>query len=173
MLIATISGSFHRHMTDIKEASEEFRSLGVRILSPEDTRIVDQKGDFLFVASDGCRSIQLVQNRHLEAIIASDFLWLVAPNGYVGQSASMEMGFSVANNIPVIGVSPPSDLTLKQYVRLFPTASAAVEFFSGQRRRNSVPRLLINTWDSVHKAQDLLRRIEKAGFLRSQDLGGY
>jgi len=84
MLTATVSGSFHRHLTAIYTAVGELREAGVDVLSPADPRVVDHIGEFLFVASDRLRSIHLVQDRHLECIANSSFLWLVAPDGYVG-----------------------------------------------------------------------------------------
>jgi hypothetical protein len=90
MLNATVSGSFHRHMEAITSAVHELAALNVRVLSPADPRIVAQQGEFLFVASDPVRSVKLVQDRHLESIRAANFLWLVCPDGYVGQSASQE-----------------------------------------------------------------------------------
>src|SRR6267142_2696880 len=116
MLTATVSGSFHRHMTAISTSVYDLAGFGVRVLSLADPRIVDTRGDFLFVASDRVRSVRLVQDRHLECIRCSDFLWLVAPDGYVGQSASMELGFAAAHRIPVVGLTLPTDLTLRQYV---------------------------------------------------------
>jgi hypothetical protein len=73
-LKATVSGSFHRHMPAIYDAVGELRARNVTVLSPSDPRVVDNLGEFLFVASDKLRSIRLVQDRHLQAIRASDFL---------------------------------------------------------------------------------------------------
>lgn len=112
----SISGSFHRHMKQIEEAVKEFTEYGVKVLSPADPRVVDSIGPFLFVASDQHRSIRLVQDRHLAAISQSDFLWLVSPDGYIGQSASLELGFAIAYGIPIFCESIPPDLTLQQYV---------------------------------------------------------
>lgn len=116
LISVTVSGSFHRHMEQIKDAVYSFKELGVRVLSPADPRVVDSIGQFLFVASDQHRSIRLVQNRHLASISQSDFLWLVAPDGYVGSSASLELGFAIAYGIPIFSETIPPDLTLKQYV---------------------------------------------------------
>jgi hypothetical protein len=77
----------------------------------------DEFGEFLFVASDRLRSIHAVQSRHLASIRVADFVWLVDPEGYVGQSASMELGFAVACGTPILTASTPNDLTLRQYVR--------------------------------------------------------
>ena len=63
MLKAAVSGSFHRHMPAIYEAVCFLRELGVNVLSPADPRIVDNLGEFLFVASDKLRSIRIVTLR--------------------------------------------------------------------------------------------------------------
>src|ERR1043166_7377425 len=116
MIQAVVSGSFHRHMAAIDAAVKELMAQSVRVLSPADPRIVAQQGEFLFVASDRLRSVRLVQDRHLECIRAADFLWLVCPDGYVGQSASMEVGFAAAAGVPIFASRPPTDITLRQYV---------------------------------------------------------
>src|SRR4051812_4984387 len=113
---ATVSGSFRRAMSAVQDAVYRLTDAGARVLSPADPRVVDQFGDFLFVASDRVRAIKLVQNRHLAAVEASDFLWLVAPNGYIGQSGAMELGFAVSVGTPVFSSEVPADLTLRQYV---------------------------------------------------------
>ncbi len=114
----TVSGSFHRHMDVISEDVRDFQRRGVDVLSPADPRVVDDFGEFLFVASDTRRSIRGIQNRHLAAIAESSFLWLVCPDGYVGTSAAFEVGFAAAAEIPIFSVTPPSDLTLRQYVQV-------------------------------------------------------
>src|SRR5450759_2559536 len=117
---AAVSGSFHRHMEAITRAVHELAALSIRVLSPADPRVVANQGEFLFVASDRVRSVRLVQDRHLESIRAADFLWLVCPDGYVGQSASMEVGFAAAAGVPIFSTHAPSDLTLRQYVTTVP-----------------------------------------------------
>ena len=113
-LKAAVSGSFHRHMAAIGAAVEELISRSIRVLSPADPRVVAAQGEFLFVASDRVRSVRLVQDRHLESIRAADFLWLVCPDGYAGQSASMEVGFAAAARVPIFATHAPGDLTLRE-----------------------------------------------------------
>src|SRR5260370_104371 len=120
-LSAAVSGSFHRHMEVITAAVQELASLSIRVLSPADPRVVAKQGEFLFVASDRVRSVRLVQDRHLESIRAADFLWLVCPDGYVGQSASMEVGFAAALCVPIFSTHAPSELTPRRYVVVVPT----------------------------------------------------
>lgn len=160
MLTATVSGSFHRHLHAISSAVQELSDLGVRVLSPADPRIVDCLGDFLFVASDRVRSVRLVQDRHIQAIQASDFLWLVAPDGYVGQSASMEVGFAVAKDVPIVGLSLPADLTLRQYVRQVSNIRSHVE--SVRRRPHKVEGFLIDPHASIEAAHSVLDRMDRS-----------
>lgn len=159
MITATVSGSFHRHMGAISAAVEQLAALAIRVLSPADPRIVAQQGDFLFVASDPIRSVRLVQDRHLESIRAADFLWLVCPDGYVGQSASMEIGYAAAVGVPIFATHAPRDLTLRQYVNIVPSLTAAVSAINSSRRERRVEGILIDPRASVEQAHDLLERI--------------
>lgn len=160
MLRVTVSGSFHRHMGAIHAAVQELLDLGVKVLSPADPRIVDARGEFLFVASDRVRSIRMVQDRHLESVRSSDFLWLVTPDGYVGQSASMEVGFAVASNVPVFSLSKPYDMTLRQYVRQVGSVKDALRSVASQPRPTcNRPRFLIDPHASLGEAHETLERI--------------
>lgn len=126
VIAAAVSGSFHRHIDEIKVVVRELKELGVHVLSPADPTIVGQTGEFIFVASDRVRSIRLVQDRHLESIASASFVWLVCPDGYVGQSAAMEVGFAAARGVKVFAATLPTDLTLRQYVERVPDLSNAV-----------------------------------------------
>jgi hypothetical protein len=159
MLTAAVSGSFHRHMGAVTAAVHELAALSVCVLSPADPRIVAQQGEFLFVASDPVRSVRLVQDRHLESIRAASFLWLVCPDGYVGQSAAMEMGFAAAVGVPVYTAHAPDDLTLRQYVIMVPTITAALGILKAHPRRRRPAGVLINPRASVEQAHHILERI--------------
>ncbi len=147
-------------MPGIERAVFELAARGVRVLSPAHPKVVDNIGEFLFVASDRVRSIRLVQDRHLDSIEASDFLWLVCPGGYVGQSASMELGFAVANNVPVFSTDFPSDLTLRQYVRKVESLAHAVHL-AGERTRLRPEALLIDPHANIETAHRVLERIDR------------
>lgn len=166
MLSATVSGSFHRHMDAIASAVYELSKLSVRVLSPADPRIVEvtepHEGqlEFLFVASDPHRSIKLVQDRHLDCIIASDFLWLVCPDQYVGVSAAMEIGAARVAGVPVFSTVPPSDITLREYVTIVPNMSEAIRKRNAVERPKHAPSLLIDPHASIQEAHTVLEKIE-------------
>ena len=158
---AAVSGSFHRHLDVITRTVHDLASLSVRVISPADPRVVAAQGEFLFVASDCVRSVRLVQDRHLDAIRAADFLWLVCPDGYVGASASMEVGFAAAARVPIFATRAPLDLTLREYVKVVPSPVDAVREISdttGPQQRK--PGFLIDPHASIEEAHDILERIE-------------
>jgi hypothetical protein len=159
VVLATVSGSFRRSMTAVQEAVYALTDAGARVLSPADPRVVDQLGDFLFVASDRLRAIRPVQNRHLAAIAASDFLWVVAPDGYVGLSAAMEVGYAVASGVPICGLEAPADLTLRQYVEVVPDIEFAIARARSVERERLLDAILldpIGAVESAHGELDLL-----------------
>lgn len=162
MLKTTVSGSFHRHMPAIVEAVNAFRDAGVVVLSPADPRIVDFQGEFLFVASDRLRSIRLVEDRHLECIRASDFIWLVAPDGYVGPSAALEIGFAVSAGTPIYCSGNISDISLKEYVSPAESPIDAVRKVRAldYGTHHDHPHVLIapeKTLNDVHQSMDILQ----------------
>lgn len=161
-LAATVSGSFHRHMLAIQEAVHELVDAGVQVLSPADPRVVDQVGEFLFVASDRIRAVKLVEDRHLESVRASDFLWLVAPDGYVGQSASLELGYAIAAEIPIFSNNKPSDLTLREYVRRVDGIQRAIQEVKPSLAVEARSRgFLINPHASIEEAQSVLEEMQR------------
>lgn len=160
MITATVSGSFHRFMFEIESAVRSLSELGVKVVSPADPRVVDAVGEFLFVASDRVRSIRLVQDRHLESIAGSDLLWLVCPDGYVGQSASMELGFAVANEVPVFSTALPADLTLRHYVKRVTDISSAISAIHEPSRRRP-ESFVIDPHASIEVAHRTLDRISR------------
>src|SRR5262249_40927530 len=103
-----------------------------------------------------------VQDRHLESIRAATFLWLVCPDGYVGQSASMEIGYAVREGVPIFATRAPADLTLRQYVKIAPSLATTVKMISTCPQRRPIPGILIDPHASLEKAHQILDRIGTA-----------
>jgi hypothetical protein len=162
MLTATVSGSFHRHMAAITSAVHELAALSVRVLSPADPRVVAAQGEFLYVASDRVRSVRLVQDRHLDCIRAADFLWLVCPDGYVGSSASLEIGAAITAGVPIFATRAPADLTLREYVTIVSRLQDALRRAQAEPRPARPQGLLIDPHASVEEAHAILDRVESA-----------
>jgi hypothetical protein len=155
----TVSGSFTRHLKPIQNAVQRLNALGVRVLSPEQPTIVDAVDGFVFVASDRHRSVRLVQDRHLAAIMNSDLLWLECADGHVGQSAALELGFALAAGVPVYSTALPCDLTMRQYVCKVASIDEAIASVSQRAIAEDVNSLAlivdpINTAALVHQQLD-------------------
>lgn len=165
---ATVSGSFTRHLLEIQSAVVELKGRGVRVLSPESPTIVEAINGFLFVESDRHRSVRLVQDRHLASIASSDFLWLETPDGYVGPSAALEVGFAIASRIPVYSTKLPNDLTMRQYVcRVSCLAEAISRASVGDSPKNDVPSPVLV--DPTAAAEQAMRGVENMRTLLTAD----
>lgn len=156
MLRATVSGSFHRHITAIYDAVGELRDQHVTVLSPSDPRVVDHIGEFLFVASDRLRSIRLVQDRHLAAIRGSDFLWVACPDGYTGASTCMEIGAAISAGVPVFANAPALDITIGEYVQRVSSYSEAIAQVKSQERVERPASVLLDPEIVIDRSIDTL-----------------
>jgi nucleoside 2-deoxyribosyltransferase len=123
-------------MGAVQQSVAALTDAGAIVLSPSDPRVVDEFGEFLFVASDRLRVIRTIQDRHLAAIAASDLLWVVCPDGYIGPSTATEVGFALAKQVPVMACTPPSDLTLRQYIH---TVRSEVDAIAYTVRTANIP----------------------------------
>jgi hypothetical protein len=149
-------------MREVQEAVYTLTDMGIVVLSPADPRVVAQLGAFLFVASDRLRSVRLVQQRHLQAIAASDFLWLVAPDGYVGTSAAMEIGFATAARVPVFTTSSPTDVTLREFVTVVADMRSALAMTSASSSGPPSRHALLDPVEAVQHAHRGLEEIQAA-----------
>lgn len=157
-----ISGSFRRHLTAIQRVVSELRDRGWEVLSPSDPRVVDEFGEFLFVASDRLRSIRAVQGRHLASIRSADFVWLVDPDGYVGQSAAMEIGFALAVGTPVHSLTPPTDLTLRQYVQVMPSLEATLRVVAARPSGQGRTPILVDPSEGAGHLHQTIEALENS-----------
>jgi hypothetical protein len=131
-------------MAAIADAVGNLQALGINVLSPSDPRIVDFDGDFLFVASDKLRSRRLVEDRHLEAIRRSDFLWVVCPDGYTGASTSGEILAATVLGKPVFSTESALDITIGDYVQKVSSMSEAILRSRGGRSPVGPAHALLN-----------------------------
>lgn len=116
-LAAVLCGSFHR---DPSGLCADFEDLSARfnVLSPRSLDFVDPKASFVRLADEMHQSSADIEAGHLEAMRSADLVWLHAPDGYVGRSAAMELGYASAFGIPVFTTEAPSDEALREIVTL-------------------------------------------------------
>lgn len=113
---ATISGSFNKYLNQIRQKILEFEREGIEVLSPKLSRPISNKSGFIILESDegSPREIEL---KHLKAISRSDFLYIVNPDGYIGKSVALEIGYALSKNIPIYSLEKPNDYVLSFFVK--------------------------------------------------------
>lgn len=112
-LSVVISGSFRRSFQGISETVRTFESLGVEVLSPKASKVINPGEEFAVLETDDTSDPQTLEQRHLDAITAADALYLYDPEGDIGDSSKMELGWAVALGKPVFCKELVADSTLK------------------------------------------------------------
>ena len=116
-LRVALCGSFRRDPDGLRSA---YDALAARfeIVSPVSLDFVDPAAEFVRLAHERDEQVPDIERRHLSAMRSADFVWLHAPGGYVGRSASMELGFAKALGIPVFCDVPPDDEVLRDGINV-------------------------------------------------------
>ena len=121
-----ICGPFRRAENELRVDYAELQDAAATVLSPLDLDFVDEIDGFVVADHERQKPPPEIENEHLLALQGADFVWLHAPEGYVGVSAALELGFAHALGIPVFARRVPSDIALSGIVRVVPSPAAAV-----------------------------------------------
>ena len=113
-----LSGTYRKDFESLKRTYEEFRDLGCTILSPSNVTIVNEEDGFVYMRGEETESPEKIESRHLAAIQKANFVWLHTPEGYVGPTAALEIGFANAVGVPVYAKELPTDKILQSFVRV-------------------------------------------------------
>lgn len=88
----------------------------VAVLSPCSTEVTGEEAGFIFLKGDRGESKE-IESAHLQAIRKSDFLYVVNPGGYIGPSATMEIGYALALSVPIYSLDPATESVLAMFMR--------------------------------------------------------
>ena len=108
-----ISGSFRRYFDGISETVKAFEALGIEVLSPKASKVINPGEEFAVLETDDTSDPKTLEQRHLDAITAADALYIYNPDGYIGDSSKMELGWAIALGKPVFCKELVADSTLK------------------------------------------------------------
>lgn len=114
-LSIVISGSFRKYYDDIREAIKRFESLGIRVLSPEHSEVVNPGDEFVLLGTDETECPETIEREHLHAILRADALYVYNADGYIGPSSAMEVGWALAAGKPVYTKEPCADAALRYF----------------------------------------------------------
>lgn len=108
-----ILGSFRQHYPEVLKAISEFERVGIQILSPTVSRIINPDQNFVRFETDSLNSTDSeIQLKTLSKIFAADLVFVVAPNGYIGRTTCYEIGRVHERQIPVFFSNFPLDLPI-------------------------------------------------------------
>jgi ADP-ribose pyrophosphatase YjhB (NUDIX family) len=96
-----LHGSFTKHFGAIQHAYDIFTAAGIEVLAPKQGELVAFENGFaLFEDEQGQdpRLIELLYLHNLKRLGPSGFSYFVNPSGYIGKSASYELGIAQLTN---------------------------------------------------------------------------
>ncbi len=114
-LSVVISGSFRKHLEGINATGKAFADIGVEVLSPKLSNVINPGHEFALLESDDTHDPKTLEQRHLDAITNADALYVFDPEGYVGLSATLEIGWALALGKPIFCKEVAQDFTLKLF----------------------------------------------------------
>ena len=90
-----------------------FSGAGIEVLAPEFSEIAGEKNGFVLLQSDIAddpRIIELLYLQKLKQLSENGFSYFVNPEGYIGKSASYELGIAQISNVCCFFSEKPADL---------------------------------------------------------------
>ena len=122
---AVLCGSYTRDRDGLFRTYDELVVTGCQVLSPQRMQFDD--APFVRDTAEQGTPPQVIEACHLSAICKADFVMIYAPDGYVGLSAAMEIGFATAQECPVFSRTAPQDIAVQGLVRVVPSVYDALQ----------------------------------------------
>ena len=109
----SIIGSFQKNYDEILNIIKIFKSHELSVLSPKESYINGRIKDFVIFKTDRKDySPEEIEMITLNKIIASDFVYVYNPKGYVGRTVCYEIGFCFSKKKPLFFFEEPDDLPI-------------------------------------------------------------
>ena len=107
---AVIHGSFRKHFAEIQRVRQIFEAAGIEVLAPGEAEISRFENGFAILSSDVVEDQRLTELRYLhnlKKLGADGFSYFVDPEGYIGASASYELGIAQISNVRCFFMEKP------------------------------------------------------------------
>jgi len=98
----------------VRETISKLESLGLEPIFPNLNYSTDNKDDANTIEEKKRLAIE-----HYEAIDRADVVYLITPQGYMGTSCKLELGYAIAKGKPIYFSEPTNDISLDCYVKKF------------------------------------------------------
>jgi len=108
-----VIGSFRKYMKQIGDALKSFEEFGITVLSPINTEIIEQDVAFVRLRTDNSKHPDhLIQTITLHRILQADAVYVMVPDGYIGNTTCYEIGRVIQAGRPIYFSSQPVDLPI-------------------------------------------------------------
>src|SRR5438270_3906263 len=107
-----IHGSLRRHYDEIQTAAKLFESAGIEVLAPDLSPVSQIKDGFAYFEGQENQDLRLIELKYLHNLRLlgeNGFSYFVNPEGYVGKSASYELGIAQLTNVATYFSEQPAD----------------------------------------------------------------
>lgn len=94
-----IFSSFRKHLEPVSQAAEVFRAHGIFVSNPPGFEPINPGTEFVrFPGDDPDMSDAEIQMRVIGTALLSSAIYVVCPGGYIGRTASYEIGWAEGHN---------------------------------------------------------------------------
>lgn len=107
-----IHGSFGKHFPEIQRVARLFQSVGIKVLAPKLEDLSSEINGFALFEDEISKDPRLVELEYLhnlKQLGEAGFSYFVNPQGYIGKSASYELGIAQLTNIRCFYMEPLDD----------------------------------------------------------------
>ena len=98
----------------VQETISKLETLGLEPIFPNLNYSTDNKDD-----ANTIEEKKRLATEHYEAIDKADVVYLITPQGYMGTSCKLELGYAIAKGKPIYFSEPTNDIGLDCYVTQF------------------------------------------------------
>ena len=98
----------------VRETVARLEKIGITALFPNIDYSAENKDHADTPAEKKCLALE-----HYAAIDQADSIYLLTPDGYMGTSCKLELGYAIAKNKPIFFSEPTYDIGLDCYVKEF------------------------------------------------------
>jgi len=153
-----IIGSLRKFYRDVMDTAVIFRKNGYTVLFPKHSKAIETNTNFALFESDISCHVKEIEDSLLEKIKLSDFVYLVNPGGYIGISATFEIGYANAVRTPVYALERPKDTTIPFYIKAVLKPDELVNNNrSPDKPDNSPLHLVFDADDTLWESQSVLQ----------------
>lgn len=132
-----LHGSFRKHFGEIKKVHRLFTKNGIEVLAPEFADIKAMNGGFAVLEIDKEKDKRLIELKYLhnlKRLGVNGFSYFVDPEGYIGKSASYELGIAQISNVRCFFNEPLKDLPAYVHQNAIWKPEHFIEYISAYRK---------------------------------------